>query len=89
MTLQIKDNCCTDRVRLHPIKAHMYYKDGGNYNEGVHIFFDKRQIWTAYYYHFADVQGWQLSHGIIKVRMSNDEFKRVFGDIEILGRVNK
>lgn len=88
MTLQIRDNCCTDTIKIHPITAKVFYIDNGNYETGVHLFINKRQVWTAYYYRFADCQGWQLSHGMIRLRLTDKEFREIFGDIEILGRVN-
>ena len=88
MTLQIRDNCCTDQIKIHPICGKVYYIGGKDSSEGVHIYFDKRQVWSAYYYRFADAQGWVLSRGIMQVTLPNKEFERIFGEYEILGRVN-
>jgi hypothetical protein len=88
MELQINDNCCTDEIKIHPVKGSVYFLSGGQYDKGVHIFMDKRQLWKVYYYRFADTQGWVVRRGIVRIRMPEKDFNEIFGDIEIIGRIN-
>ena len=82
--LKIGSNCCTNHIKIHPrISAVHYIGMDFDYTQGIHIFFDKRQIWDVYYYRFADCQGWVLKYGIIQVEMSEKDFTHFFGAYEI------
>ena len=82
MELQLNDNCCTDTIKIHPKISAVHYM-GLDDTQGVHVFFDKRQIWDVYYYRFADCQGWVSKYGIIRVKMSEKDFAHFFGAYEI------
>ena len=83
MELKLNDNCCTDEIKIHPLHSATRYF-GESSDVGVHILFDRRQIWHAYYYRFADSQGWVLQRDMIRVSMSEDDFNRIFGEFEIV-----
>ena len=80
--LIIGSNCCTNHIKIHPKISGVHYI-GLDYTQGIHVFFDRRQIWDVYYYRFADCQGWVLKYGIIQVKMSEKDFTNFFGDCEI------
>lgn len=83
MELKLNDNCCTDEIKIRPLHAETLYF-GESSDVGVHILFEKYQTWSVYYYRFADSKGWVLARGMIRVRMSEDDFNRIFGEFEIV-----
>lgn len=88
MELQINDNCCTDEIKIHPVKCTMYFLSEQSNDKGIRVFIDKRQLWKAYYYRFADARGWVVRRGIVLITMTEQDFNRIFGDIKVLGRIN-
>lgn len=88
-----KDNGCTDKMLLHPVRCQtdIYWRDDGN-NEhvidkgkcfGSLIHFDTRQVWECYFVGFCNPE-WNCERANLVLRMSPNDFKRIFGEIKIV-----
>lgn len=75
-------------VKIHPIRSEVWKLSPSDEKSrtGGHIsliLFDKRQVWKAYYYHFMDLDGWQVERGCMILRMPVKDFEMIFGKYEI------
>ena len=88
-----KDNGCTDKILLHPVRCwtDIYWRDDGNIENvidkskcfGSLIHFDIRQVWECYFVGFME-QGWDCKRANLILRMSSRDFKRIFGEIKVV-----
>lgn len=85
--LVVRGNSCTDKIRIRPVRsdciAFQKYKENDNHASLVCI--SKRQWWTCYHYNVGEI-GWVCERDAIYLRLSEDDFERIFGRIEVIDR---
>lgn len=84
--LSLQSNSCTEQVKIHPVTSGTWYLYPANMDRPQFtsmIIFDRRQIWKAYYFRFADSSGWVVERNGLYLRMPEKEFERFFGKFKI------
>lgn len=91
----IQNNGCTNPIRIHPVNGCSLFfkrdrlrqtKDGLRADD-THVSlinFDGRQWWLCYYYDVGE-HGWVCERGNVYLRLSEADFIRQFGKIEVIG----
>lgn len=87
LTFKMSDSSCSDTVKLHPItngSIVLCREDDLAYDKShhTHIFINKRQIWSVYYYRFKDVQGFCIERSGISMEILEKDFELFFGHYE-------
>ena len=80
-------NGCTEKMQVHPDRTGVWLLKPADETEGIdHISmacFDPRQVWSVYYYSFADQSGWCVSRQGVLLRMPVEDFEQFFGKYPI------
>ena len=93
--LQLKENFCTDPIKIHPIRSGHWFLIPDNltdcqkshqYDYTSLIPFDGRQNWEVYYFCMGNEGGWVVQGKGLYLRMPEKDFERFFGKYEIIGR---
>lgn len=91
--LQLKGNCCTDPIKIHPFRSGTWFliptelterQKTHQYDYTSLIPFDGRQVWEVYYFNFGDDGGWVVQRKGLYLRMPEKDFERFFGKYEII-----
>ena len=91
--LLLKENFCTDPIKIHPIQSGTWFLIPPDLNESqkMHqydyttlIHFDGRQIWEVYYFNFGDDGGWVVQKNGLYLRMPEKDFEKYFGRYEFV-----
>lgn len=89
-SLSLQSNSCTEQVKIHPVTSGTWYLYPADMDRPQKktrftsvVIFDRRQIWKAYYFHFADSSGWVVERNGLYLRMPEKVFERFFGRFEI------
>ena len=86
------NSSCTERIWLHPIKSETLILWANENSKGFEIdmrqshaslvFIDPRQKWECYYYSVDEI-GWNCERHNVVLRLSPDEFEKIFGEIKV------
>lgn len=89
-TLTLNPNTsCSEHITIHPIRSDDWYLIPHNLSEEEAkqhksiLHFDTRHKWDAYYYKFADCEGWVVERKELYLRMRKKDFERFFGKYEV------
>ena len=90
-TLRLQSNACTEPISVHPIQSGIWNlvpADEGkeNYRHSFIslIVFDKRQVWSVYFWNFGERKGWDVERKGLCLRMPEKDFEKFFGKYEII-----
>lgn len=91
-TYELMPNSCTQKIWLHPVNSATLILWADENSKGFEIdmrkshaslvSIDPRQKWECYYYSVSEI-GWNCERHNVILRLSPDEFEKIFGEIKV------